>query len=311
MGTVSPVSQTDMKFLSFLLCVSLTAASIVRREAEPAGYGAEPQCTVTPVKECKPRIVETPKEVCQTVVDKHEDTVVTETCEEEITTTCVQVSSTKKHSSKVVDKSTALVETGVPRQIETKSVQHSGDHQVVSSGYSKREAEPTFPLKFKLPNIFSGKKTRPATSSRRHTRPHTSSHSAPSYHSAPVTTHHAPAPVVYSKPAPVVHTVSAPVVHHVPVSVVHTEPAPVVHSAPAQTSPPVKTCSHTPVSKPRHVSRVVCETVVDITHVEDCTETITKSCASSSTSHSSNSRVVGHDVQVIAGGSVSGGSGYL
>merc|ERR1712179_358098 len=70
MGTVSPVSQTDMKFLSFLLCVSLTAAAIVRREAEPGGYGAEPQCTVTPVKECKQRTVETPKKVCQTVVDK-------------------------------------------------------------------------------------------------------------------------------------------------------------------------------------------------------------------------------------------------
>merc|ERR1711909_167396 len=129
MGTVSPVSQTDMKFLSFLLCVSRTAASIVRREAEPGGYGAEPQCTVTPVKECKPRIVETLKEVCQTVVDKHEDTVVTETCEEEITTTCVQVSSTKHHSSKIVDRSSSLVETGVPRQIETKSVQHTGGRQ--------------------------------------------------------------------------------------------------------------------------------------------------------------------------------------
>merc|ERR1712179_614363 len=258
MGTVSPVSQTDMKFLSFLLCV-----------------------TLTPIKECKPRIVETPKEVCQTVVDKHEDTVVTETCEEEITTTCVQVSSTKHHSSKIVDTGSALVETGVPRPILTKSVQHAG-------GYSKREAQPGFIRKY----------TRPHTSS--HTS-HRSSHSAPRYHSAPVTTHH----------------VSAPQVHHVSAPVVHHAPAPVVHSAPAQTSPPectstpVKTCSHTPVSKPRHVSRVVCETVVDITHVEDCTETITKSCASSSTSHSATSRVVGHDVQVIAGGSVSGGSGYL
>merc|ERR1712179_900987 len=243
MGTVSPVSQTDMKFLSFLLCVSLTAASIVRREAEPGGYGAEPQCAVTPVKECKPRIVETPKEVCQTVVDKHEDTVVTETCEEEITTTCVQVSSTKHHSSKIVDTGSALVETGVPRPILTKSVQHAGDHHGVSSGYSKREAEPTFPLNFKLPklpNIFSSHKhvrphtshkhTHPHTShkharphkSHKHTHPHTSSHSAPSYHAAPVPTHHISSPVDYSKPAPVVHH----------------EPAPVVHSAPAQTSPP-------------------------------------------------------------------------
>merc|ERR1711909_205893 len=245
MGTVSPVSQTDMKFLSFLLCVSLTAAAIVRREAEPGGYGAEPQCTVTPVKECKQRTVETPKKVCQTVVDKHEDTVVTETCEEEITTTCVQVSSTKHHSSKIVDRSSSLVETGVPRQI-------------VSSGYSKREAQPD----------FVRKSSRPSPSTR-----------------------------YVSKPAPVV-------VHHVS--------APVVKTAPAQTSPPectstpVKTCKNTPVSTPRQVSRQVCETVVDITYVEDCTETITKSCASSSTSHSATSRVTGHDLQVIAGGSVSG-----
>merc|ERR1712179_60447 len=213
---VSPVSQTDMKFLSFLLCVSLTAAAIVRRGAEPGGYGAEPQCTVTPVKECKQRTVETPKKVCQTVVDKHEDTVVTE------------------------------------------SVQHSSGHQVVSSGYSKREAQPDFVRKY----------SRPSTSTR-----------------------------YVSKPAPVV-------VHHVS--------APVVKTAPAQTSPPectstpVKTCKNTPVSTPRQVSRQVCETVVDITYVEDCTETITKSCASSSTSHSATSRVTGHDLQVIAGGSVSG-----
>merc|ERR1711909_207920 len=233
MGTVSPVSQTDMKFLSFLLCVSLTAAAIVRREAEPGGYGAEPQCTVTPVKECKQRTVETPKKVCQTVVAKHD-------------------------SSKIVDRSSSLVETGVPRQIETKSVQHTGGRQVVSSGYSKREAQPDFVRKY----------SRPSTSTR-----------------------------YVSKPAPVV-------VHHVS--------APVVKTAPAQTSPPectstpVKTCKNTPVSTPRQVSRQVCETVVDITYVEDCTETITKSCASSSTSHSATSRVTGHDLQVIAGGSVSG-----
>merc|ERR1712002_712299 len=256
MGTVSPVSQNNMKLFSILLSVSLTAASIVRREAEPSGYGSEPQCTVTPVKQCVPRIVETPKEVCQTVVDKHEDTVVTETCEEEITTTCVQVSTTKHRSSKVVDTSTALVETGVPKGIETKSVKHT-------SGYRKREAEPGF--------------------TRKYTRPHTSSHHV----SAPVVTH-----------------VSKPVVtHHVP--------APVVESLPAKTSPPectsnpVKTCNSTPVTKQRHVSRRVCETVVDITHIEDCTETITKNCASSSTSQTSHSKVTGRDIKVIAKEAVS------
>merc|ERR1712179_573823 len=84
-----------MKFLSFLLCVSLTAAAIVRREAEPGGYGAEPQCTVTPVKECKQRTVETPKKVCQTVVDKHED------CTETITKSCASSSTSHSATSRV------------------------------------------------------------------------------------------------------------------------------------------------------------------------------------------------------------------
>merc|ERR1712098_105188 len=272
MGTVSPVSQTDMKFFSILLCVSLTAASIVRREAEPGGYGSEPQCTVIPVKECVPRTVETPKEVCQTVVDKHEDTVVTETCEEEITTTCVQVSTTKHRSSKVVDTSTALVETGVPKGIETKSVKHT-------SGYHKREADPIFDLKLKLPFLPKKKKA-----PRAHTRHH-------SHHVAKPVVKHIPTPKVYSAPAPKVYSAPAPKVHHVaPAPVVYSEPepVPVVESAPLEcSSTPVKTCSNTPVTKQRKVPRVVCETVVDITHVEDCTETITKNCASSSTSQTS------------------------
>merc|ERR1712098_438678 len=295
MGTVSPVSQTNMKLFSILLSVSLTAASIVRREAEPSGYGSEPQCTVTPVKQCVPRTVETPKEVCQTVVDKHEDTVVTETCEEEITTTCVQVSTTKHRSSKVVDTSTALVETGVPKGIETKSVKHT-------SGYHKREAEPIFDLKLKLPFI------KPKKVSRTHTRPH-------SHHVVKPAVKHAPAPKGYSAPAPKVHHVApAPKVHHVaPAPVVYSEPepAPVVESAPLEcSSTPVKTCSNSPVTKQRKVPRVVCETVVDITHVEDCTETITKNCASSSTSQTSHSKVTGHDIQVIAKEPVSHESGH-
>merc|ERR1712002_1342436 len=302
MGTVSPVSQTNMKLLSILLSVSLTAASIVRREAEPSGYGSEPQCTVTPVKQCVPRTVETPKEVCQTVVDKHEDTVVTETCEEEITTTCVQVSTTKNRSSKVVDTSTALVETGVPKGIETKSVKHT-------SGYHKREADPIFDLKLKLPFLAKKKK---ATHTRTYSRPHHKS--VTTHHVAKPVAYSAPAPKVYSAPTPKVYSVPAAKVHHVAASPVvydEPEPAPVVESAPLEcSSTPAKTCSNTPVTKQRKVPRVVCETVVDITHVEDCTETITKNCASSSTSQSSHSKVTGHEIQVIAKEPVSHPSGH-
>merc|ERR1712179_304811 len=128
MGTVSPVSQTDMKFLSFLLCVSLNALSLQSRNASRGLWRHQRRFA---------RLWWTSTR-----------TQVTETCEEEITTTCVQVSSTKHHSSKIVDRSSSLVETGVPRQIETKSVQHTGGRQVVSSGYSKREAQPDFVRKY-------------------------------------------------------------------------------------------------------------------------------------------------------------------
>merc|ERR1712098_895475 len=55
-----------------------------------AGHVSAPSCVRTPVKECVPRTVETPRKVCQTVVDVFEDTTITERCEEVITTTCTQ-----------------------------------------------------------------------------------------------------------------------------------------------------------------------------------------------------------------------------
>merc|ERR550519_1845387 len=113
-----------MKSLLFLLCASLSAAALVKREAEaeaepePAygfdvngGY-AEPVCTFTPVKTCKPRQVSTPRKVCQTVVDIYEDVVVTEKCKEVVTTTCTQ---TATHTAAVVDTSTNLVQAGIPK----------------------------------------------------------------------------------------------------------------------------------------------------------------------------------------------------
>merc|ERR1712198_84092 len=54
--------------------------------------------------------------------------------------------------------------------------------------------------------------------------------------------------------------------------------APVVKAAPIRESVPVKKCNKVPVSTPRKVGRTVCKTVVDITTIEDCTETITTEC---------------------------------
>lgn len=265
-----------MKSFLFLFCVGLSAAALVKREADPeanpdadpeadpglyrqhGGYASEPVCTLTPVKECKPRTVENPRQVCQTVIDIHEDTVVTENCEEVVTTQCTQTSQTVAHASAIVDKSTRLVETGVPRPIPVAApvaVAHAHAPVVATVGhgnyghggahYGKREAEAE-PEADAEPGYGYGRGYAVA---------------------APVAVHSAPA-----------QSVSAPVCNSVP----------------------VKQCNKVPVSTPRKVARVVCDTIVDITTIEDCHETVTKTCQQTSTSHSSHSAVVGHDSKVIA-----------
>jgi len=255
-----------MKFFVFLLSSSLTAGSIVKREAEPeakpeadafgfgyhgvhhgvpvhgvrhhGAYSSAPDCTTTPVKKCETRSVEHPKKVCQTVVDKHEDTVVTEECEETVTTVCTQSTTTAQHSSKVVDTSSTLVEQGQAKPIT---------EITTSTGYRrhiKREAEPV------------------------------------------------------AEAEPFVHLYDS--IHSVP----HVKNA----SPPDCTSTPVKNCKKNPHTRPRVVSRVVCDTVVDVTHIEDCKEVVTKTCTGSTTYESRHSAVVGADVKVIGSGFSSGSS---
>merc|ERR1739845_250573 len=74
--------------------------------------------------------------------------------------------------------------------------------------------------------------------------------------------------------------------------------APVVKAAPICESVPAKKCNKVPVSTPRKVGRTVCKTVVDITTIEDCTETITTECKQVSTKVAHSSAVVGHDTKV-------------
>merc|ERR1712215_414362 len=116
-----------MKFFTFLFFVGFSAAAYIKRDAEAeadpsghitGGYSSAPVCNETPVRECKPRHIENPRKVCQTVYDTHEDTVVTEHCEEIVTTQCTQTSQSATQHSEVVDQFTRLVETGVPRAID-------------------------------------------------------------------------------------------------------------------------------------------------------------------------------------------------
>merc|ERR1719205_393329 len=68
---------------------------------------------------------------------------------------------------------------------------------------------------------------------------------------------------------------------------------------PVCNSVPVKTCERIPTATPRNVARTVCDTVVDVTTIEDCTETVTKHCQHTSSSTSSSSKVIGAHSQVV------------
>merc|ERR1711964_510275 len=84
-----------------------------------AGHVSAPACVRTPVKECVPRTVETPRKVCQTVVDVFEDTTITERCQEVITTTCTQTSEESHITESISSTDTVKIEEGVPVDAQT------------------------------------------------------------------------------------------------------------------------------------------------------------------------------------------------
>merc|ERR1712157_559418 len=89
---------------------------------------------------------------------------------------------------------------------------------------------------------------------------------------------------------PSVAVVSAPVVTtHEPVKSA---------GYPVCNSVPEKTCERIPTATPRNVARTVCDTVVDVTTIKDCTETVTKHCQHTSSSTSSNLKVVSKETKV-------------
>jgi len=247
----------------FLFYIGLSAAAIVKREAEAeaspeaeadpgyvrhGGYASSaPVCTLTPVKKCVPRQVENPRKVCQTVVDIHEDTVVTQTCEEVVRTVCTQTSEKASTHSHVVDKSTRLVEAGVPKALPHPAPVHA-------HAYGKREAE-----------------AEPEAEADPEADPYYGNYGRRGYGG-------------YGH-------------GHV---VAHVAPVKAVVAPPVCDSVPEKKCVDVPVSTPRKVARTVCDTVVDVTTIEDCHETVTKTCQQSHTKTSSHSAVVGHETKVVA-----------
>jgi len=237
------LSTVTMRFLSLLLCASLAAGNIVKREATAEAeaeafihgrhhgvvayhHAPVPRCTLTPVRDCKPRKVETPRKVCQQVADIHKDTVVTEDCKEVTTTVCTQTTTVTQHTSTVVDTNSELVEKGEPKPAESLT------HNEVTFRHWKREAE---------------------------------AEADPSYSEIHLT-HHSSVPLRNVSPADCKST-------------------------------PEKTCEKNPVEHTRKVFRTVCDTVVDVTNIEDCTETVTRNCVSESTS--SHTSITGHERKVV------------
>merc|ERR1711990_592472 len=165
MGVVAEIqrSSSKMKFAIVLLGAGLAAAA---PKAEPeaarllfpgtsiggsvavgrtvgvvgrtvAGHVSTPSCVRTPVKECVPRTVETPRKVCQTVVDVFEDTTITERCPEVITTTCTQTSEESHITESSASTDTVKIEEGVPVDAQTLG-RATG---VVHRTFGKREAD--------------------------------------------------------------------------------------------------------------------------------------------------------------------------
>merc|ERR1712180_489389 len=259
------VLPSAMKVLVLIACLGFASANILKREAksDPAaflgGFGhgigaigyvraahhvpvatthhASPKCKHTPMRECTPRKVEHPRKVCQQVKDVHEDTIVTEDCEETITKVCTITSVTEEHTSTVVDESSKLIESGEPKDPESLPKSYS-------RAIYKREADPE----------------------------------ASRY----VSTYHRPA------------------VGSAPITKV---------STPDCTTTPVKSCERNPKTKQRNVFRTVCDTVVDVEEIQDCTETVTSNCET--VRHST--KKVGYETINKSGGSsaplqVGGGS---
>merc|ERR1712002_1229795 len=74
---------------------------------------SQPECHSVPETTCVPRQVEVPRKVCHQEFDDIVDTVVTEHCEEVITTTCQQVTTKAIRTQAVVGQDSQIVATGV------------------------------------------------------------------------------------------------------------------------------------------------------------------------------------------------------
>merc|ERR1712212_521792 len=142
------LKNIKMKAFVIVCIIGLAQSGLVKRDAEPdaspdaapdadadPGYAyaqgavSAPVCHSVPEKTCVPRQVETPRKVCHQEYDEILDTVITQHCEEVVTTTCQQVSQTAHHTSAIVGQDSKIVATGV---VATPAVTVAHGHPVAA-----------------------------------------------------------------------------------------------------------------------------------------------------------------------------------
>jgi len=180
------------------------------------------------------------------VFDLYEDTVVTENCEEVVTTECTQISLTSTNTSQVVDKSCRLVEAGIPKPIDYAYTHPDQPHHAEAEHEPQAEAEAEPEAEAE-----SEAEAEPEVEAEPDAEAEPEVEAEPDAEAEPWYGHHSP--VVSSPANKTVHP-------------------------PECNSSTVKTCHKVPVSTQRNVSRIVCDIVHDVITVQDCHETETETC---------------------------------
>merc|ERR1712128_63688 len=287
-----PPTNLKMKFFAILCCVGFTQAFLVRREADAdpeadaagihgynvGGSSSAPVCksVPVPVKTCAPRQIKTPRKVCHEECDTIVDTTVTKNCETVTTTQCTHEKVHSTRTSGVVGHDSKVVATGVIASPE-RTVAHGvatgvvAGYGAVGAGYGAVGAG--YGAVGAIGHGAVGA---------------VGAVGAIGYGGV---TH-----AGYGKRDADAEADAAYGTHGYAVA------SPVAVSPPVCNSVPVTQCNKVPVDTPRKVCKTVCKTIVDITTIEDCKETITTTteCRQTKvdvqTRHSSG--VVGHDTKV-------------
>jgi len=244
----------------------------------PQEYTSEPVCNSVPQRHCQPRQIENPREECHTETDTIVDTIVTEHCEEVITTQCTQTSQSSRTHSAVVGQDSQVVSTGV-------SAHHGAAVAPVAIAHGA--VAPVAPGFAVHGGLAHGGVAPVAV--------------APGFAVHGGLAHGGVAPVA-SAHGHIGKREAAADAEASPDADAHGyTPGPSVAHEPVCASHPVRTCNKVPEQRPRQVSRVVCKQVVDVTTIEDCQDVITTQCQQVYKKVAHSSSVVGQDTRLVQG----------